>query len=64
VISNTTKDKAILKEKSISSKNAGIGKITIPSAAIINIGVPKPENRFILLFLNALNEAINCILLL
>jgi hypothetical protein len=64
VISNTTKDKAILKEKSISSKNEGMGKITIPSAAIINSGVPKPENKFILFFLNLLNEVINCILLL
>ena len=44
VINSTTSDSAILNENRISNKNAGIGKITIPRAAITKNGVPKPES--------------------
>ena len=40
-----------LEEKSTSSSHAGIGKITIPKAAITNSGVPSPDiwDKFFLL---------------
>ena len=41
----TTNDNAILNEKRISSKNDGIGKMTMPKAAITSIGVPRPERK-------------------